>query len=143
MRFNKTKCKMLHLGWDNPQYRRRDKQIESSPAEMDMGVLVNERLDMCHQCALAAQRAKFVLDCIRNSIGSRLREEILPLYSTLLRSHLEYCIQLWYPQHRKEIDIAPTGKSPQECHQGDYRNGAPNLRGKMKRVGLVQPGKES
>ncbi|KAJ7406811.1 hypothetical protein WISP_121822 [Willisornis vidua] len=107
MQINKSKCKVLHLGQSYPRYQHRlgNESIKSSPAEKDLEVLVDERLDMSQQCALAAQKANCILGCIKNSLASRSREEILPLYSTLMRPHLECYIQLWGPQHRKDTDL--------------------------------------
>ncbi|GAB0203504.1 hypothetical protein GRJ2_002816000 [Grus japonensis] len=60
---------------------------------------------MSWQCALAAQKANRVLGCIKRGVTSRSREEILPLYSALMRPHLQYCVQLWVPQYKKDMEL--------------------------------------
>jgi len=107
LRFNKAKCKIMHLVWGNPQYQYRlgDERIESSLAEKDLGVLVDEKLYMSWQCALAPQKSKRILGCIKRCVASRSREVILPLCSALVRPHLESCIQVWSPQHKKDMDV--------------------------------------
>ena len=48
MKFNKSKCWILHLGQGNPgyTYKLRDERLESSPADRDLGVWVDGKLNM-------------------------------------------------------------------------------------------------
>ncbi|GAB0202759.1 hypothetical protein GRJ2_002741500 [Grus japonensis] len=107
MKFNKAKCEVLHVGQGNPKhsYRLDREWIGSSPEEKDLGLLIDEKLNMSRQCALAAQKANHVLGCIKRGVTSRSREGILPLYSALVRPHLEYCVQLWGPQDRRDMEL--------------------------------------
>ena len=79
-----------------------DVRIEQSPTRKD---LVVGKLGMSQQCALTAQIANRILGCIKRSVASRAREVILPLCSALVRPHLEYCVQMWSPQYRRDMDL--------------------------------------
>ncbi|KAK4818702.1 hypothetical protein QYF61_017923 [Mycteria americana] len=110
----KAKCRFLHLDQGNPwcQYRLEDKGIESHPAEKDLGVLVDEKLDVSQQCALAHHQTP----------------------------HLQYCMQLCGPQHEKDMDLLErvqrrATKMIRGLQHLSYED-------RLRELGVVQPGEE-
>ena len=121
-RFNKGKCRVLHMGRNNHEYSYRLghdllERISVEKDLKDLGVLVDDRSVTRQQHALVDKKASGILGCIEKSMANRSRDVILSLYSALVRTHVEYCIQFWAPWYKKRQ--GSPGESPAEGHKHD------------------------
>ena len=96
---------MDHIFFPRHVYTLGEEFFDSNPLKKELGVLMDDKLNMSQQCALAAQKANGILGSIMRGVASRDREVIVPLYSALVRPHLEYCVQVWSPQYMKDRDL--------------------------------------
>uniref|UniRef100_M3XLH7 Reverse transcriptase domain-containing protein n=1 Tax=Latimeria chalumnae TaxID=7897 RepID=M3XLH7_LATCH len=106
MKFNVGKCKVLHLGVNNPKrlYHLNDQKLESADNEKDLGIIIDDKLKFSHHSNMAVSKANKMLGVIKRTITSRKMEVITPLYRALVRPHLEYCVQFWSPRLRCDIE---------------------------------------
>ena len=67
----KAKCKVMHLGWENPKHEYRlDNQWIDSSHEKDFGVVIDEKVNKNQQRALMYQKANHALGCIKRNVAS-------------------------------------------------------------------------
>jgi hypothetical protein len=107
MLFNVDKCKVMHIGYNNPRavLKLNNKELLAVTEEKDLGVIVDNGLKFSHQCADAVSKANRVLGMIKRSFSYRSKDVILQLYKSLVRPKLDYCVQAWRPHLQKDIDL--------------------------------------
>ena len=54
---------------------------------------------------IAAQKTNDYLGSIRIGVSKKQGKTTVPFYSALVRPQLVYCIQVWDPQHRKDVEV--------------------------------------
>ena len=88
MLFNFWKCKCLHTGYGNEdaQYTMGGTVRNTTLKEKYLGLTISADMKVSEQCGIAAAKGNQILGLIR-------RELIIQLYKTIVRPHLEYCIE--------------------------------------------------
>ena len=112
MLFNADKCKVMHIGKNNPGFSYTmgghapaGTVLEVTTCEKDLGILVHSSLKPSAQCAAAAKKANSVLGQMSRSLTYRDKDTWLKLYRMYIRPHLENCAQAWSPWTEADIDL--------------------------------------
>ena len=112
MVFNQAKCKVMHLGRNNPRfaYTMDGVTLSETEVERDLGVMFDSSLKPGTQCDIAAKKVNQALGLIIRSFHYRRKSTLVPLYKTLVRPRLEFAAAAWNPMLEKDIDCLE--KSP-------------------------------
>ena len=123
MLFNLGKYKCLHTGHGNLDlnYKMGDTVLDTTVKEKDLGVTISVDMKVSEQCGIAASKGNQIIGLIRRNITDKDKNLIIPLYKAIVRPHLEYCIQVWRPYRKKDIDML-------ECKQRRATKIIPELR---------------
>ena len=100
LEFNTSKCKVMHLEFNDNErleYVLDDKVLNETVQEKDLGVLTSGTLLWNDQIESCVSKANQMICWISRNLISRERSLMLRVYKTLIRPHLEYCVQLWNP----------------------------------------------
>jgi len=100
LEFNTDKCKVLHIelnGNEHFDYVLNGRNLKKTEQEKDLGVLTSGTLLWNDQVESCISKANQMLCWISRNLISRERFLMLRVYKTLIRPHLEYCVQLWNP----------------------------------------------
>jgi len=106
MPFNVNKCKVMHIGRNNPrtQYSMAGHVLAETAEERDVGVQVTPDMKWSNHCTKAAATAARVLAQISRAFSYRDKNTFLRLYKMYVRPHLEFSSQAWRPWLARDID---------------------------------------
>ena len=104
MKFNESKCSVLHVGKDNPKnnYMKGYTPLQVVEKERDLGVVVSAGDTLCWEEQIRGMigKSKQMTSWIIRNVLSRKREVLIPFYKAFVRPHLEYAVQVWAPTAR-------------------------------------------
>ena len=101
LQFNKDKCKVIHLGKNNPKNKYfigsiNDKvELEETDLEKDLGVYVDPLLDFKKHIKTVVKKASFLSYKILKNFTYRNTNIMVPLFKSLIRPILEYGNSVW------------------------------------------------
>ena len=110
LKFNSEKCKILHIGKNNPKYEYSitengvAKILNETSSEKDLGVFVDSLLNFEDQVDYVTKKARRLSGLIVRYITYKSSSIMIPLFKALIRPVLEYGNTVWCPSKRIQID---------------------------------------
>ena len=110
LKFNKSKCKVLHLGKNNPgfEYFIGDDsdtvQLMPDTSEKDLGVYIDPHLTFELHINETVKKCRSKSAMILRNITYKTSDILVPLFKSVIRPILEYANTVWSPHKRKDID---------------------------------------
>ena len=111
LKFHPEKCKVMHLGKaGDTEYSYQLKEgdtyheLSYTEEEKDLGVVIDGKLDFDRHINIKINKASSIMAVIRRSFVSLNGVNFVPLYKSLVRSHLEYASCIWSPYKKKHIE---------------------------------------
>ena len=94
-----NKCKVMHVGAKNPKnkYFLDGVELPEIESEKDLGVFVSQNWNWNHHIDSIVKKANSSSAWILRTVITRSLEVMSLIYKTVIRPHLEYCVQLWSP----------------------------------------------
>lgn len=107
MQFNTDKCKIMHIGRNNPRYEYKMGGVKLGVVEeeKDVGIIIHNSLKPAKHCRKAATKALSVLGQIRRNFHFRDRHVFLKLYKQYVRPHVEFASPAWAPSLKSDIEV--------------------------------------
>ena len=102
MEFNSEKCTVMHIGKNNARqhYHLEENELAIVETEKDLGVTFSESFSWSEHVEQSIGKANKTKAWILRNILSQDADVLLPLYKSMIRPHLEYCVQVWAPRSR-------------------------------------------
>ena len=134
-----TVFRKIHTGHGNEdaQYTMGGTVLNTTLKEKDLGLTISADMKVSEQCGIAAAKGNQILGLIRRNVVYKEKELIIPLYKTIVRPHLEYCIQAWRPYRKKDIDMLERVQRRATIMIPKLRNISYEMR--LKECGLTTP----
>ena len=79
--------------------------LETIDEEKDVGIMIRKDLKASSQCVKIVKAANKIVSMIKRPFTFKTKDNLLQLYKCLVRPHFEYCMQVWNPYLKKDIDL--------------------------------------